>query len=141
MAEPNNNATEKQNTERKKRRLKAAPVTIRERQVAAGKPKRKFRLSKVFRPLGWPFRKIYGLSVWQSKWWKPFKATGHVTGLILWPRYFRNSFKELKRVTWPSWSKTWRLTFDVLVFSIALTLLVAAIDYGLNKLFREVLLK
>jgi len=126
-----------------KRRLKAPPETVRERQLSAqGKSEKpKGRIRRFFRVLGWPFRKIASWSFWQSKWWKPFRAVGRVTGHIFAPPYVRNSFKELKLVTWPNWRLTWRLTFAVLIFSAVFGVGIAVIDFGLDKLFKEVLLR
>lgn len=56
------------------------------------------------------------------------------------PGYFRNAWAEVKQVSWPTRSETWRLTFAVFIFSIGLGLLIAGIDWGLQKLFREVII-
>lgn len=64
-----------------------------------------------------------------------------VISRILWPYYFRNSWKELRQVTWPSGRQTRQLTTAVILFAIVFGLLVAALDFGLDKLFKEVLLK
>lgn len=128
-----------------KRRLKSAPpTTVRERQTnaAARQPTlKKGWLKQLFRVLGWPFRRIGQLPVWQTTAWKPFRKVGYVIGLVLLPRYVRNSFRELKQVTWPNRHETWRLTFAVLAFSVVFGVLIAAVDFGLDKLFREVLIK
>jgi preprotein translocase SecE subunit len=128
---------------RQKRRLKAPAETVREKQTSAQTKatKSKGRVARAFRPLGWPFRKVAGLKIWQSKFWRPFRFVGKWIGLILVPPYVRNSFRELKKVTWPNWRETWRLTFAVLIFSIVFGAVIAGIDYGLDKLFKEVLLK
>lgn len=56
------------------------------------------------------------------------------------PSYFTNSAKELKQVTWPGRSETWRLVFAVFVFALILGSFIAILDYGLEKLLREVIL-
>jgi preprotein translocase SecE subunit len=84
---------------------------------------------------------VAGLSIWQASWFRPFRFVGRWIGLILWPPYFRNSARELMLVTWPSFRQTWRLTFAVLSFAAVFGLLIAGVDYGLDKLFKEVLLK
>jgi preprotein translocase SecE subunit len=126
-----------------KRRLKAPAETVREKQTSAQTKATKSngRIRRTLRPLGWPFRKIAGLSFWQTKFWKPFRFVGKWVGLVLVPPYVRNSFRELKLVTWPDWKQTWRLTFAVLAFSLVFGAVIAGIDYGLDKLFKEVLLK
>jgi preprotein translocase SecE subunit len=57
------------------------------------------------------------------------------------PKYFRNSWQELKQVTWPGRKETWQLTFAVFIFAIIFSIMIAITDYGLDKLFRKVLLK
>ncbi|HET8670873.1 MAG TPA: preprotein translocase subunit SecE, partial [Candidatus Saccharimonadales bacterium] len=68
---------------------------------------------------------------------KPFR----ILGLILVPPYFRNSWKELRQVTWPRFKDSLRLTFAVFAFAAVFGALVALLDYGLDKVFKEVLLK
>jgi preprotein translocase SecE subunit len=60
-------------------------------------------------------------------------------GRILWPQYFRNSWKELRQVTWPTRRETWQLTLAVIIFSVIFGVLVAVVDYVLNKLFKQLL--
>ncbi|OGL29704.1 preprotein translocase subunit SecE [Candidatus Saccharibacteria bacterium RIFCSPHIGHO2_02_FULL_47_12] len=56
------------------------------------------------------------------------------------PKYFRNSWLELKQVTWPSRKETWQLTFAVFTFAVIFGLLVGVTDYGLDKIFKRILL-
>lgn len=135
----------KPTTEEKKpkRRLRNNTETMRERQLGAAdvSEKKPSRVGKVLRPLGAPFRAFAGLSVWKAGWFKPFRFVGKWVGLIFWPPYFRSSFRELKLVTWPNWRQSWRLTFAVLAFAAVFGVVIAGLDYGLDKLFKEVLLK
>lgn len=62
-------------------------------------------------------------------------------GRVLVPKYFRNSWVELKQVTWPDRRQTMRLTFAVIVFATIFGIAIAIVDYGLDKLFKELLLK
>lgn len=62
-------------------------------------------------------------------------------GLILWPRYFRNAFKELRQVTWTSRRQTWKLTFAVLIFAVIFGFLVSITDYGLDKVIKRIVLR
>jgi preprotein translocase subunit SecE len=57
------------------------------------------------------------------------------------PRYFRESWQELKQVTWPSRKETWKLTFAVFIFAVVFGLLITVVDLGLEKVFRKVLIK
>jgi preprotein translocase SecE subunit len=74
----------------------------------------------------------------------PFRAIGRFFGKIskyIIPPYFRNSWKELRQVTWPTRRETFRLTGAVIAFSIVFGALIALVDFLLDKLFKEVLLK
>jgi preprotein translocase SecE subunit len=127
-----------------KRRLRAPAETVRQRQTStaskAEQPKNTaFR--SIWRGFTLPVRKVAGLSIWQAKWLHPIRFIFRWSGLILWPPYFRNSFQELKRVTWPDFRQSWRLTFAVLAFAAVFGALIAGLDFGLDKLFKEVLLK
>ncbi len=54
--------------------------------------------------------------------------------------YFKNSWAELKRVTWPNRRESLRLTFAVIIFSLAFTALTAVADAGFSWLVERVLL-
>lgn len=56
------------------------------------------------------------------------------------PGYFRSAWAEMKFVTWPGRKETWRLVFAVFVFAIVLGVLIAVLDYALERLLREVIL-
>jgi preprotein translocase subunit SecE len=57
------------------------------------------------------------------------------------PRYFANSWRELRQVVWPSRRETWRLTLAVFIFAVIFGALVAGVDKGLDELFKKVVLK
>lgn len=72
---------------------------------------------------------------------KPLKVFGIFKFLrFLVPPYVRNSWHELKQVTWPSRKETWKLTFAVFVFAITFGLLIGITDFGLSKVFERILL-
>lgn len=130
-----------------KRRVKN-PETFREKVVKAAeegeKPKKTKKVRQgvgkvvkpVVRPIGKGVKKAG-----QSKALKPVRKPARMIGRILLPRYFRDSWKELKLVTWPSWKQSLRLTMAVIIFAFIFGAIVAIVDYGLDKLFREILLK
>jgi preprotein translocase subunit SecE len=62
-------------------------------------------------------------------------------GRIIGFTYIRGSWQELKQVTWPSRSEGRRLTTAVIIFSIVFGVLIALVDFGLDKLFKDLLLK
>ena len=81
-----------------------------------------FRLiGRLFRPLG-RFRF--------------FRAIGYV----LMPPYLRNSWRELRQVDWPNGRQTRQLTFAVIIFSVIFGLIAAGVDWGLDKVFRTLVL-
>jgi preprotein translocase SecE subunit len=124
-------------TNKKKRQLKAAPVTVREQgEIARGKSSRPGVKSKTGRILGVPFRAIGRLFRPLGKF-KVFRILGHIIA----PPYLRNAFKELRMVTWPTGKQSRQLTFAVIVFSLIFGVIAAITDYGLDKLFRTVILK
>jgi preprotein translocase SecE subunit len=132
----------------KKKRQVKNPETFREKVVKAAeggdKPKKSRRVrqavGKVTTPVASPIRKG-AKKVGKSKAYKPFKKPLNIIGRILVPKYFRDSWKELKLVTWPTWKESQQLTLAVLIFAFIFGAIVAIVDYGLDKLFREILLK
>ncbi|QQS70139.1 preprotein translocase subunit SecE [Candidatus Saccharibacteria bacterium] len=55
--------------------------------------------------------------------------------------YIRASWKELRGVTWPTFRDSVRLTTAVIIFSILFGLMIAVVDYGLDKVFKELFVK
>jgi preprotein translocase SecE subunit len=75
----------------------------------------------------WPMRKLGRGITWISR--------------FVIPPYFRNAGKELKRVTWLSARQSRQLTSAVIIFAIVFGLIVAGVDYGLDKAFKAVFLR
>ena len=125
----------------RKKRLVKNPESFRERALKAsqeeGKPAKRRLVrsagSKVASPMARPFRAA-------ARFLGRFRVF-RLFGRLLAPRFIRNSWQELKLVQWPNWQQSRRLTFAVLVFAAAFGLSIAALDYGLSKLFKEILLK
>ncbi len=111
-----------------KRRIVKKAETMREQveknRPSAPKEKGIVRLTLYY--VSWPFR-IIGRGI---------KKIGHYVV----PSYFKKSWEELKKVTWPSWGTTWKLTFAVIIFSVLFGLMITVVDYGLDKVFRKVLI-
>lgn len=55
--------------------------------------------------------------------------------------YFVNSWRELRKVTWPNRKTTWKFTFTVIVFSAFFAALVSALDYGFDNLAQRIFLQ
>lgn len=56
------------------------------------------------------------------------------------PKFVREAFGEIRLVTWPTARETVRLTTAVFIFSVVFAVIVGVIDFGLDKLFREVII-
>lgn len=126
-------------TGKPKRRLIKKAETVREKaeRVSAEEAKQQpRRLRATTHKVGTPFRAA-GRHAKKLGKFKPFR----IIGLILVPPYFRNSWKELRQVTWPKFRDSVRLTFAVFAFAAVFGVLVFALDFVLDKVFKEVLLK
>lgn len=89
-------------------------------------------IAKVFRPLAFllvPFRT------------RPARFVGRILATVLLINYVRSSWKELRQVTWTSRRETLRLTGAVFLFSIGLSILISVTDYGLDKVFKNLILR
>lgn len=130
--------------QKRRARIRKSAPTVRERveaaRVAAEEPKKR-RTRRVVSRIGAPLRK---LRLRDRKIVKIFAVPLRFLKKVLsWlvPRYFVNSWRELRQVQWPSRRETWRLTLAVFVFAIVFGALVAGVDKGLDELFKKVILK
>lgn len=55
--------------------------------------------------------------------------------------YFKGSWRELGRISWPSRKQTTKLTVAVVVFSIIFGIFIGSVDFGLSELVKRVLIK
>ena len=130
-----------QQTKQSARRRKQ-PETVRElaqkEHTKRAKPKKQ-RTNVLARPFGWLGNK-------GSHEFHPIKLPDNKLGRFLTkrrsllPNYIRQSWQELKKVTWPDRRETVHLTFAVFLFAIFFTALVQLINMGFEKLFREIIL-
>lgn len=74
------------------------------------------------------------------RWFFRLRAVRFI-GRILGFGYVRGSWQELKMVTWPTRHEGLRLTSAVIVFSVVFAVILAGVDYGLDKLFKHLLLR
>ena len=110
---------------------------------AAKKPEKKNRLS------GWIGRGITAGGRWLNQPLVDLPGTGRTSRPAvdalsrqrsLAPKYVRESWAELRQVTWPRFGQAMRLTFAVMLFSAFFAILVANIDQLLTKIFEEIIL-
>jgi preprotein translocase SecE subunit len=141
--------------DKRKPRVRKAPVSYREtvekQQAKAVSKKAKPRrgrnavrkagkpfawlgkgIKKVFRPLRFILRPFKT---------KPLRFIGNLLYKIFLIGYFKNSWKELRKVTWPGRRETWKLTMAVFMFAIVFGTMIALVDYGLDKVFKRLILK
>ena len=134
MAEDNPDAADK------KRRLRTSSETVRERseklQLQDEAKQKKSGFRAFLNGFLWPLRAL-GHQIGKLGRFRVFRWIG----LVLLPRYIRNSWRELRLVSWPDRKKTFQLTYAVIVFSVLFGVIVAGVDYGLDKLFKEIVLK
>ena len=112
-------------TKPKRRRVKQAATQANRPVRAIGRG-----IAKVARPFGFlakPFKT------------RPFRFIGRVFYKVLGIGYFVNSWKELRLVEWPNRSETAKLTVAVFIFAAAIAGFIAILDYGLDKVFKQLL--
>lgn len=127
----------------KSKKVSSKKPTMRELSKTDGKPKKKRILKakssattsakKHFSKLG---REFHPIKMPDNK---AGRFLGKKRSII--PKYFKEAWKEVKLTTWPGRNETIRLSIAVFIFSIIFGLFVAILDFGLSKLFKEIILK
>lgn len=119
--------------------------TIRERaEKSSGKQPRRLKLKSAGGKLTKPFRRAKSVG---AKEYHPVKLPDNKAGRVLntrvriIPKYFRESWAEIKLVTWPNRSETFRLTLAVFIFAIVFAAIVAILDTAIDKIFKELIIK
>lgn len=56
-------------------------------------------------------------------------------------RYIRDSYRELKRVTWPDKKTAWKLTGTVFLFSFVMAMFLFGLDSIFSEMFKKLFLK
>jgi preprotein translocase SecE subunit len=127
-----------ESTGKPKRRMVKKAETVREKAEKStnATPKKKGVVATTGTYIGAPFR-FTGRKAAKLGRFKVLR----IIGRILLPRYVRNSWKELRQVTWPGRKESWQLTLAVIIFAVIFGAIIAAVDYGLDKAFKQVLLK
>lgn len=135
---------------KRSRRLK--PVqTVRERTEKSNAiPKKKRRLQRAGSAVTKPFARIWKivkavLRPFRFLLWpfqtKVVRAVGRVLSKVLLINYFIESWREVRQVTWPNRRETAQLTFAVFAFATVFGIIITIVDYGLDKLFKQILLQ
>lgn len=128
---------------RRPRIRKSAP-TVRERaelaQAQAQKPGKPKHLRRTAAATFAPLKKISPrgrVHLPDNVFVRVLKRVGH----WLVPRYFINSWREVREVTWPGRKETWRLTLAVFIFALVFGCLVYGVDKALDEIFKKFILK
>lgn len=131
--------------EAKKKRVLKKAETVRDKASkktgVAPKPRRLHKaVTTAKRPLG-AVKRI------GKKEFHPVKLPDNKVGRFLTnnrrvtPSFFREAWAELRQVKWPNRKETAKLTIAVFIFAITFGVLIAVVDFGLDKLFHQLLLK
>lgn len=115
--------------------------TVRERtQTADSRPK---RLRNKASSLKTPLVKAHTAGKREFHLPLPDNRLGRILSkrVRLIPGFVRNSWAEIRQVTWPNRSETARLTIAVFIFSIVFATIIGLLDFVLDKVFREVIIK
>jgi len=59
---------------------------------------------------------------------------------VLFLRYFRNSWKELRQVQWPNARETTKLTLAVFAFAIFFSLIVSLADWAIGNVVEKLII-
>ena len=125
-----------------KRRVKK-PETVREKALKSDEPKkRRIRSTVTSVSSG----KLSAVKKYGGKQYHPIKLPDNRVGRFLtkprrvMPKFFSEAWQELKLVTWPNRKETAKLTTAVIFFAILFGGLVALVDFGLEKFFRNFIL-
>lgn len=124
-------------------KTKSSKPSMRDLANSKNKPKRsiKKRGSKVFGPLkkALPARKKKERKIFKL----PDNRLGRFFDKLLFsiPRYLRGAWGEIRKTTWPGTKETIRLSFAVFVFSAVFALFVAVLDFVLDKIFKNLIIK
>jgi preprotein translocase SecE subunit len=135
---------EQDSNKRPKRRLRAAPETMRDlaqkttlkaekNEADSKKSRRKLRKPKAERAER-PKRKVFApfRFIWRPVAW---------IGRHIIPGYFKSAFKELRLTVWPNRRQSRQLTTAVVLFAVVFGTFVFVLDYGLDKVFKELFVK
>lgn len=122
----------------KKPRIRKSAPTVRERadaaQAEAQKPPKTKKIREVFSRLKLPDNSLGKLLGQIGRFLR------RILGWIA-PRYFVNSWREVRQVTWPARKETWRLTLAVFIFALVFGTMVYGVDKVLDDVFKRFVLK
>lgn len=130
------------NGSKKIRRVKKIE-SIRQRAEKAGVEKKPRKITQTASTVAKPFKAARRMGQIEIYIPLPDNKTANFLNKKrkVFPRFFVNAWRELKDVSWPGARETTRLTFAVFTFAIVFGAIIAVTDYGLDKAFKQLLLK
>lgn len=116
--------------------------TVRERTQSSGKTTKRRQLKTKASAIKTPLNKASKTGKKEFHLPLPDNKAGRILGkrVRLIPGFIKNAWSEIKLVRWPNASETIRLTIAVFIFAVIFAIIVGLLDFGLNKLFKEVIL-
>lgn len=125
---------------------KSSGPRIRKTETSSKSEKAKIgreKVGKAKNKVGSPFSKIFGFFKRDYSFIKlPDNKLGRLlskrVGII--PGFLVNAFSEIRQTTWPNRHETIRLSWAVFVFAIIFSIIVAALDFVLDKIFKSIIL-
>ena len=116
--------------------------TVRDRAAKAAVPKQPRRLQRTAASVKAPLRKARQIGGKSYHLPLPDNRLGQILGKNLRVRsnFLANAWKELRQVQWPTGKETFKLTLAVFIFALIFGAVISAVDYGLDKLAKEVLI-
>jgi preprotein translocase SecE subunit len=124
----------------KKRVLKRAE-TVREKSIKAAEPKKQRRLRPAVQKAKKPFSKAAKIGKKEYYLPLPDNKVGRFLNKrrSIIPKYFKEAWLEMRQVQWPNRKETIRLSTAVLLFALIFGIIITVVDYGLDKLFKQLL--
>ncbi len=129
--------------ENKKRRVVKKSDTVRQKIEKSAEPKKERRIHKSLATSKGRLGRVAELA---RREYHPVKLPDNRVGRTLtkkrrvFPRFFAEAWSELRQVTWPNRRETAKLTVAVVVFAFLFGGLVALVDFGIEKIFRNLIL-
>ena len=127
---------------KKKRRIVKPAETVREKAAKKAEPKKPRRVRSVVSTAAKPVSKAKRFGKREYHLPLPDNKAGKFLGkrVRFMPKFLVNSWNELRQVNWPTNRETLKLSMAVFIFALIFGGLIYAVDYGLERLFREVLI-
>ncbi len=129
--------------EKPRKRVLKKSETVRERANKSSLPTKPRRLRRAANSAGRPLTAARRIGKKEYNLPLPDNRVGQLLNkrLRLFPKFLGNAWQEVRQVQWPGRNETLKLTLAVFMFAIIFGVVISVTDYGLDLLFKKVLLK